>query len=1148
MKEKNSPDNVSAAKRKPIVWRILKIAGFTLLGLLLLVTAAVSAFVWILTPDRLTPIVERTASENLNATVSADRVELSFWSTFPNLTVDVKNLNVVSKSLETLPDSVRNTLPVWADSLLTVGRFNGSINLVKLAGGTIAINHVNIEQAAANLLQVTDKVSNFDILPASNPDDDDSSGLPDFSFEKISLKGDLPVRYESRPDSVSLTLSINEVSGWGEMSPDYVLYIDGNALPEIGGINLEQLHFGLDGIINWEHQTPHRISIRGLSVWLGAINTLTEADLDFSDGLKIEEFRFRLSPVPVDSIMALVPLPVKEKIGPLGGTMQIGGNLTLTKPYNPSAFLSVPSFDMKLTLGNGDFRYDRLNLKKVALDLNAEVNGDNLNSSVINIEQMRVEGNAISFSLEANITNLISDPLIEGSFNGEIRTTSLPRQLLSRLPFEMKGLFKADCGFNLRKSFLTGENFHRIKFTGTAWLNDFALNMRDASAGLVITEAEMKLGTNSTIRIGDHKADSLLTASLDMDSVSFFTPGLEVTGKKWRVGIGTLNASGSRDTTVIRPIGAKIMAERLTMKNSHDSVAVRLRDATVSGALTRFHGDGHKPRLNLRMKAHRAIYADNSLKAFLSDAEAGFNLQPAAPRISRRVKARMDSIHEANPSLSFDSVYALAGSMRVRNFSDTVAAANAFDLDNSTVELFKKWNVKGTLNAARIAVFTPSFPIRSNLRNLDIAFSSDSVIVRDTRLTLGRSDFLINGKISNIARSVTSRRGSPLKMEFALTGDTVDVNRIAAAMFAGAAYQEKSGQVSDISVEADSEQQMQAMVDEIAATDTVAPIVIPLNIDAELRLNFKTVLYSDLLLNDLRGRLMIYGGAVNLRGLSARTDAGSMSLNALYSAPDRDDLKFAFGMSLKDFRIARFIRLMPSIDSIMPLLNDISGIINAEVAATSQLRPNMDIDIPTLSAAVKLTGDSLVLLDNETFRTVSKWLMFKNKNRNMIDSMSVEMVVENSQLELFPFVFDIDRYRLGVMGHNDLAMNFNYHVAVLKSPLPFRFGINISGNADKMKVRLGGARLNEKNTGKRVNIADTTRINLVRRIEQSFIRGIRNSEVGRLRFGSAPGRNLPESDEKISAADSAVFIREGLIEAPPPPPVDESKTVKSRRK
>ena len=64
--------------------------------------------------------------------------------------------------------------------------------------------------------------------------------------------------------------------------------------------------------------------------------------------------------------------------------------------------------------------------------------------------------------------------------------------------------------------------------------------------------------------------------------------------------------------------------------------------------------------------------------------------------------------------------------------------------------------------------------------------------------------------------------------------------------------------------------------------------------------------------------------------------------------------------------------------------------------------------------------------------------MFKDKGHNMIDSMTVEMIVDNSQMQMFPFMFNLDRYKLGVMGSNDLAMNFNYHIAVLKSPLPFK--------------------------------------------------------------------------------------------------------------
>lgn len=167
------------------------------------------------------------------------------------------------------------------------------------------------------------------------------------------------------------------------------------------------------------------------------------------------------------------------------------------------------------------------------------------------------------------------------------------------------------------------------------------------------------------------------------------------------------------------------------------------------------------------------------------------------------------------------------------------------------------------------------------------------------------------------------------------------------------------------------------------------------------------------------------------------------------------------------------------------------------------------------------------------------------------------MIVKDSRLEMFPFMFNIDRYKLGVMGNNDMALNFNYHVAVLKSPLPFRFGINLSGNTDKFKVRLGKAKFNEKSAGLTMAIADTTRINLVNRIENIFRRGVRDAGVETLQLGTAVTPSmLPDSEQgdTISHADSLIFINEGLLPPPPAPdstavaPAENKKSKKGKKK
>lgn len=151
---------------------------------------------------------------------------------------------------------------------------------------------------------------------------------------------------------------------------------------------------------------------------------------------------------------------------------------------------------------------------------------------------------------------------------------------------------------------------------------------------------------------------------------------------------------------------------------------------------------------------------------------------------------------------------------------------------------------------------------------------------------------------------------------------------------------------------------------------------------------------------------------------------------------------------------------------------------------------------------------------------MSKWLVFKDKKRNLIDHMKVKIAVDSSLMSIYPFVFDIDRYRLGVMGSNDLDMNLNYHVSVIKSPLPWKFGINIKGTPDNMKIRLGGAKVKENGEGyvEQLAIADTTRINLVSQLESLFNRGMGVSRSSFTRRRSRPVMQL--DDDLLDPGDT----------------------------
>ncbi len=1130
------------------MWKkTLRALGWVFLSILLLITAVITVAVNYLKPERLTPIIEKIADKNINGTLRAERIEISFWKTFPKFRLDVSRLTVLTDAFEGLPDSVSSRLPAYADTLLTINRLNGAVNIPQLISGTLHLYDITIDRPAFNLVQATPSSSSLDIFPKSDDSKDKESAIliPKIEMETFRIEGGFPIRYVSLPDSVDSRLLLSTTSLDGNSAPVYKLDIAGLTSLSIPDLTINELGLGLGGDVTWSPSMPMKASLDKFVIRAGDVSLNLSAKVDFKDSIRVESLDASIPLTPFKEIVALVPSELRGELGKIDADFSISSEAALTRPYTIGTD-SIPSLSFSIKIPRGSAKYDRMSLDILEADISADIDGLNPDRSTIDIHRLKAQGEGMGFLLSATVTDIISNPYIKGTFRGGLSMAKLPRILLDKFPGTIKGLLKADCDFSLRRSYLDKENFHRVLLTGDATLTNLDVNLPEAPIHIYSREMSLHLGTNTSFTRMEATTDSLLTASLKIDTLSCLIPGMEMQGKGLKMGVGCKNTASSTDTTLINPIGGRIMAERLMLRSTEDSVRVRLRNAMVGTSLTRYKDDAAKPRLHLDIGAERAIYGDRLSRASLRNAVAVLTIHPSAPpKLSRRRQARLDSLMTLYPDLPEDSVRRMEARMAYERRRARMAKADTtgrevldIEVDNTLKKLLVLWRAEGSLRAERARVFSPLFPLRNRMSDLDMRFSSDSVIINGTRLNVGHSDFLVDGIVSNITKALTSSTGrQPIVANFRLSSDSIDINEIAAAVFAGAAFAEKDDGVLQLAAPDDigNDENIENKVAQISA-DTASVLVIPSNIEAALNVNARNIIYDNLVFHDFKGILNIYRGALNLNQLRAKTDIGSVDLNALYSAPSKNDASFAFGLMVNEFHIGEFLKLVPAIDSLMPLLQGIDGIINADIAATTKIDSAMNLDIPSLKAAVKISGDSLRVIDDETFRTIGKWLMFKHKERNVIDSMTVEMIVEDSRLQLFPFMFNLDRYKLGVTGSNDMAMNLNYHVAVLKSPLPFKFGINITGNPDKMKIRLGGAKFNEKNMSKTVSIADTTRINLVREISNIFRRGARNARVRTLDFSASQAMHpMPAGStgaDTISRSDSLYFIKEGLIAAP----------------
>ena len=286
-----------------------------------------------------------------------------------------------------------------------------------------------------------------------------------------------------------------------------------------------------------------------------------------------------------------------------------------------------------------------------------------------------------------------------------------------------------------------------------------------------------------------------------------------------------------------------------------------------------------------------------------------------------------------------------------------------------------------------------------------------------------------------------------------------------------------------------------------AETDTTATnlklFVIPRNVDFELTTNLRRVRYGKMLFTDVKGDVDVRNQAIHLKELSMEGMGATMKTTLLYRAARPQAGYAGFDFKLHDVNIGHLVDFVPSLDSIVPMLRSFEGVVDFNVAAATALDSCFNLKIPSLRSAIHIKGDSLVLMDGETFAEISKKFLFKNKERNLIDSIAVNISVQDGNVTVYPFVIQMDRYRAAVGGTQDLAMNFDYHISILKSPIPFKLGLNIRGNLDKMKFGLGKAKYKDAVTPVEIRKVDSTIVRMGDQIVRDFRRIMQREQRSR---------------------------------------------------
>lgn len=978
------------------VKKILKISGITL-GSVLLVLLVAIAFVinFIVTPKKLTPVVLDAANQTLNAHLDMESVELTFFSTFPQFGLKVKNGSLVSRTLNDSNWCKTDSLLSFKECVLTVNP------VAYLTENRIIVHNLSLDEVSVYAYRDKAGQANWEVTRASADTIPEDTVSADFNSEidirNIELKhanlifDDRNTDIYSRIDDANLKLRLSLAKGVSTLG---LKFDNKNILFwQQGELLVNKIATSLRTDITVDRQTAvwklkdTELNVNGIQLDVnGAFRRDTVAK---TIGMDLE---YGLHAPSMETVLRMIPKAyVKDSKVSAKGEVTVSGRVRGV--YGDK---KLPAVSLKIGIKEASAQYKGLpyGIDEVTADFDAYVDLMRHQPSYLNLKIFHFKGAHTEVLADAKVDDLLNDPLITFHTKSIVDLDALAKTFPLQESVTIRGKLDADMGMKCRLSTLKKQDIGRMKLGGKLELNDFEL--KD-------TAKDFNFLGNATFRFRDNET---LQAQVDIRKLVLRSRLLSSDIERL---VANVTSTNPQDTTRIVSLQCDMEVSKLHASMG-DSIKLYSARAKAQAALEPQEADVTKPVVDFSLRA-------DSL--FFSAAETRMAMNVAGIK------------------------------MKAEKLNDSL------------------WVPKGIVGFDRLRFRTPEFGLPIRMAKTAVTVDGPKIRLKNASVRIGRSDMTATGDMEGVYRAMT--KGEKLTAHLSLTSNLIDCNQL----------------INSLSFPQDT---TEVLTDSVPSEMKL--FVIPRNIDFELQTDLKKVVFEKMLFENVHGAVDIKNQAIHLEDLSMRALDADMKAVMVYKASSPRGGYAGFDFKIRNINIAKLVDFVPSLDTIVPMLRSFKGRVMFDVAADARLDSAMNIRIPTLRSAIHIKGGSLVLMDGETFAEISKMLMFKNKKENVFDSISVNVTVHDGNVTVYPFLVEIDRYKAAIGGEQGLDMNFNYHISILKSPLPFKAGVNITGNLDKMKFRIGKAKYKDAVTPAAVHRVDSTRVNMGNEIVNRFRRVI----------------------------------------------------------
>ena len=1128
-----------AGKRHIVRNLLLGVVGFFAVLLIALQIA--------LSPKVLAKIVKRVAAELVpEGEVEFSGIRASVLRNFPRVGVTIDDFSLtypheryaaydslysegdMAERHFSLLDAGRGEVK---DTLASCRRAHASINLLKALRGEYHIRRAELSRPRIFAHYYDSTAANWDILPlgGSSEEKDTTSRETVITVRKVLLDDSPFVVFTDPADTLYGLVTMKQMSYKGALSTADLtasladlsvdsLFVAGRLPSDTLAVGLD--HLGLKGNKNGfdlDAAATARImnsSLGRLSVPVNLETRFSLPDNEEGFAVSVESLDLKVAPVHLtgcgDAVFysdstylraeALIDdLPLKDvlefvsDVFPTAKRIKTDGKLSLTALcdgiYSREAG-TIPEILAELIVPPANLSFSGLPYKgTVSLDVNAETDSRLCLDATLDELMVDIKGAELLF--EGSAADLLGeDPAfsLEGFLDADIE--ALTEMFTADMDIYGRGSLSADVAMKGKMSQLSMAKISGASVKADLSASGVSIDDRADTLTAGFNSAKVSVGISGN-KIDDslRKGARVLSLDASIDTLWCDYKG-DVSAEGGKIKILAQNSaailSGGKG---IQPFMGLVKASTVGLRDREGtSVDIERTMETFrvipprgeTGAT--LHLTGRNSSVNLISGMDR-----------ISLDSLSFNLAASQSVRKRRASTRyshmLDSLQRLYPGVPRDTISRRLRRVMRSSHEDELSSGDIkISLGSSAKQYYRDWNFSGDLSLLSAGIKTPSYPIRLSAERVKGSFTNDEIKLDNITLRAGRTDVSARGRVHGLRRAILGH--GIIYLDATVDSDYIDANELLRT-YAYSTTHKPSSEFSSSQSESAYDSALEDAISEADASSEPDLIIVPKNLNANISLNANRIKYDSLLVTWAASDISMRDRCLQVTNTVATSNMGDIYFEGFYSTQSKKDVKAGFDLNLVDITAEKVITLIPAVDTLMPILKSFSGLLDLEMVATADMDEHMNIKLPSIDGIIKISGKNLTLQDSEQFTKIAKILVFKNKKKAVVDKMSVDGMVRDNNIEIFPFVLKVDRYTLAASGIQSLDESYKYHISVIRSPLIIRFGVNVFGeNFDQMKFRLGRAKYKNTRVPVFTKQLDTVQLNLVNSIHNIFELGV----------------------------------------------------------